>query len=184
MIVNMINFRKRACGIIRNDDGGPLAEFALLVPFLILLLFAAFEFARLLFIQSLVTKSTQDAARYLARSPALLAETSCPPTGAQWATAVAAARQVAARGDRVAASSLIYGPYDPVSNAAQLTITVTCESTSRNGQTLDSTLTGGIPIIVVSANLPVADIGFFGFLGITGSTFAITAEHREMAIGL
>ena len=52
---------------LRADEGGaPLAEFALTLPLLLLLVFGTMEFANVLYQQHVITKGAQEAARFAA----------------------------------------------------------------------------------------------------------------------
>ena len=61
-------FRKLRC-FIRHDKGAALAELAILVPFLILLVAAVSEFGRFFQKYITVSKATRTAARYLSNHP-------------------------------------------------------------------------------------------------------------------
>jgi len=61
-------FRKLRC-FIRHDKGAAMAELAILVPFLILLVAAISEFGRFFQQYTLLAKSTRSAARYLSNHP-------------------------------------------------------------------------------------------------------------------
>jgi TadE-like protein len=56
---------QRLSGLVREERGGTLAEMALTVPFLILLLAGVAEFGRMFQTYTTVIKSTRSAARYL-----------------------------------------------------------------------------------------------------------------------
>ncbi len=52
----------------RDEEGAALVEAAVLLPFLTLLLFGAFEFSKIFYDRHLVETGLRDAARYLART--------------------------------------------------------------------------------------------------------------------
>lgn len=52
----------------RDEEGAALVEAAVLLPFLALLLFGAFEFSKIVYDRHLVETGVRDAARYLART--------------------------------------------------------------------------------------------------------------------
>ena len=164
-----------ASGLLGDHCGGPLAEFALLIPFLIAILFGAFEFARILYIQQIVTKGVQDAARFVARSPSTTFGTGCPPSGPGWNATLATAETLATRGDTTA-TALLFSDF----TTDTLTIQVNCAA---SGDLLTPLITGtSIPVVSVSAEVPVTDIGFFSFLAREGIT--LRASHEEMGVGL
>ena len=53
----------------RNEQGGALAELAILVPFLVVMLAAVSEFGRFFETYTTLSKSTRTAARYLSNNP-------------------------------------------------------------------------------------------------------------------
>ena len=63
---------RKVSRLMRDEQGGPLAEFALVLPLLLLLVFGTMEFANVLYQQHIITKGAQEAARFAARSPALV----------------------------------------------------------------------------------------------------------------
>lgn len=168
----------RSAGRLKQDQkGGPLAEFALVLPFLLLMIFGAFEFGRLLYIQHIITKGVQDAARYAARQNAVIESGSCMPTSGAWSTVVGNAQTIATRGS-AGAATLLVKDFTP----ATVSVSVSCEAANGTMVTSNPAAGTAVPIVVVSAVVPVTDIGFFNFLG--QSAVTLRAEHREMAIGL
>lgn len=61
--------RKRINDLLRHEDGGALAELAILIPFLAVMLAGVCEFGRYFQNYNTVAKSTRDAARYLSNHP-------------------------------------------------------------------------------------------------------------------
>jgi len=61
--------RKRINELLRREDGGALAELAIIVPFLAVMLAGVCEFGRYFQNYNTVAKSTRDAARYLSNHP-------------------------------------------------------------------------------------------------------------------
>lgn len=68
MNLKPIVFQKLRC-FIRHDKGAALAELAILVPFLILMVAAISEFGRFFQTYTTLEKSTRAAARYLSNHP-------------------------------------------------------------------------------------------------------------------
>jgi Flp pilus assembly protein TadG len=60
---------RRFVSFTRNDDGGTLAELAILVPLLAIMLAAVSEFGRYFQTYSTLAKATRSAARYLSNHP-------------------------------------------------------------------------------------------------------------------
>jgi hypothetical protein len=61
--------RKRINDLLRREDGGALAELAVLVPFLAIMLAGVCEFGRYFQNYNTVAKAGRDAARYLSNHP-------------------------------------------------------------------------------------------------------------------
>lgn len=168
---------RRLRTFFRDEVGGPLAEFALVVPFLLLLVFGMVEFGRLIYLQNTLTKSVQDAARYAARHSGSISGSSCNvTTGTDWATVETNAQQVATYG-RVGGATPVISGLTPSDFA------LTYEA-GTNGSAIDSPnsncAANTVPVIVVTGtlnNLPL----IYGFLG---ASVNLSAEHREMAVGL
>ena len=161
--------------LMRNEQGGPLAEFALVLPLLLLLVFGTMEFANVLYQQHIITKGAQEAARFAARSPALVTSTSCSPTGGDWTSATAAAANIAATG-RTSGGALII----PNLSAADVVITVECPSSA--GLISSNPDSGAIPVVLATVSINYRSLGFLGLLRLSG--FSLSAQHREMGVGL
>ena len=61
--------RKRINDLLRREDGGALAELAVLVPFLAVMLAGVCEFGRYFQNNNTVAKATRTASRYLSNHP-------------------------------------------------------------------------------------------------------------------
>lgn len=66
--------------LARNEDGGTLAELAIMVPFLVIMLAGVSEFGRFFQTYTTLAKATRSAARYLSNRD-------LPLTGADWTAA-------------------------------------------------------------------------------------------------
>lgn len=164
-----------ACRLRRDERGGPLAEFALVLPFLLILVFGTMEFANLLYQQHIITKGAQEAARFAARSPALVTSTSCSPTGSAWTSVTAAAANIAATGRSSGGVQII-----PNFSAADVVITVECPSST--GLISSNPDSGAIPVVLATISIDYRSLGFLGLLNL--SDFSLSAQHREMGVGL
>jgi Flp pilus assembly protein TadG len=163
-------FRK----IWRDRSAGPLAELALSVPLMLVLVFGTMEFASLLYQQHTITKGVKEAARFAARAPAIRQSGTCPPVSAGWSGIVTRAQDIATR-DGVSGSQLL-----PDFTPATVTITVVCANAT--GLITSNVAAGSIPVVRVSALVPAHSLGFFALLNI--DAFNLTATHEEMGIGL
>jgi hypothetical protein len=168
-----------ARGILRDCCGGPLAELALVLPFLLLLIFGGYEAGRFIYIQNIITKSVQDGARYAARHPAVIENGSCVPSSAEWGVVQTNTETIVRRGS-ILAPALLHPDLDPAN--ATVSVFVSCVPPTGTMQTSNPGAGVNVPIVVVNVTVPVTDFGFMGFLGL--SSFTLTAEHREMAVGL
>ena len=61
--------RKRIHDLLRREDGGALAELAILIPFLVVMLAGVCEFGRYFQHYNTVAKATRTASRYLSNHP-------------------------------------------------------------------------------------------------------------------
>jgi Flp pilus assembly protein TadG len=144
-----------------NMDGSALVEATIVVPFLFILIFGAFEFSWLFYTHQKVSTGVRDAARYAARSDA--------PCGS---ATITDAQNLATTGQITAAG-------DPrVSGWTAGNVNVACASVDNS----DHAYRGNTTITIVTASTNFADnsLGFFSFLGLTVPTIAIS--HSERAI--
>jgi len=154
-----------------------IAEFALALPILLLLLAGAVEVSRVIYQYHVVAKSVQVAARFLARREELRASGECPPAG-NWAEAVAKARTLALRGSLSASADFVLPHWtDP----ATVTVTVRCQAAGIMVSPLGTGPGTALPIIEVSATVPFNDVGLLGLLGV--NTVNIVVSHSEMGVG-
>ena len=179
--MNLSRMSSLARTIGSDRRGSPLAELALVLPFLIGLIFITFEAGRLLYYQQIITRSVQDAARFAARHPDVIDPASCVP-GGTWSTVQGNAETIVRRGNLIATTPLIA---DLESGSETVSVTVQCVAAA--GNMVTSNTAGGantqIPIVIASASVPITNIGFFAFIGYGGG-ITLSAEHREQAIGL
>ena len=171
---------KRAPSLLANwladARGTAIVEVALVFPFMALIIFGTLETGNLIYQQHVITKGVQEAARYAARSPALIETAACPPANASWLAVADQAKNVATRGRVASTASYIL----PNFKTADVTVSVTCGSAT--GFVSSNPASGQIPVVVVSASVSASTLGFLGFVGLP--SFTLTATHREMGIGL
>ena len=164
-----------ASRLAHDEGGGPLAEFALVLPLLLVIVFGTMEFANVLYQQHIITKGAQEAARFAARSPALVTSTSCSPTGSDWTAATTAAANIAATGRTSGGTQIM-----PNLSAADVTITVECPASS--GLISSNPDSGAIPVVLATVSIDYRSLGFLTLLNL--SDFSLSAQHREMGVGL
>ena len=150
--------------------GTAAIEFALLLPFLMLVVLASIEFGRAFYIHDIMAKGIRDGTRYLARTPGLA-------VGAVDTTAGfgANAANLALRGSTDGTQPLLIPTLDNNTTtpaSVSFTVTATTDTTAYNG-TLNY-VTGLLTYPFASQLLTA-----FGFRG----TFTIAISHNERAIG-
>ena len=171
-------------GLVAARNGPAAVEFAMVLPLMLLLLFAGIEVGRLLTDFHAVNKSVRDAARYLAR-----VELNCPgvtPSSGPLAGYIAdggdatIARNLAMTG----AAANPAGPADYLlrywTDASTVSTTITCISNTGQyeGVFLDTPL---VPQITMTAAVPFNFLWGSLFLGSSGVT--MTVKHTETSFG-
>lgn len=160
-------------GIWRDERGAAIAELALVLPFLFLMIFGMFEFGRALYQQNIVTKGVQDAARFVARHPKLIEGGSC--AAANISSIETTAKELAVRGGSTTAPLIL-----PNFTASTIVVSVSCYGTT----TLDTPtpLSSSIPVVTVTASGVAFTPIFPGYFGL--SSINLSAAHTEMGVGL
>jgi Flp pilus assembly pilin Flp len=177
----------------KNQSGASGAEFALTLPFLLLMLVSAIEVGRLLHDYQVVTKGLRDGARYLARQA-----WTCPSAGVGVGSINVALHEDIAKhlamtgvvnptdisGGTLAANpapgDLLLGYW---SNANSITISIDCTAKANaaiaGGEFAGAYSTTGdfIPSIHMEADVPFSFLFGFWTLG------NLTIDHNEPGIG-
>ena len=165
----------RLSDLANDERAGPLAELALIVPLMSILTFGMIEFGYLLYQQHIVTKGVQEAARFVARNPAITEGGTCPPAGSALTTVTSAAANIAATGRPSGGSNRLSN-----FTASPISISVSCASGA--GLITSTPVGGGIPVVTATASITAASTGFLSFLNVP--SIELGAEHQEMGIGL
>ncbi len=141
---HLVHFRKRLSGLPwRRVDGSQLLEFAMVLPFLVVLAFGAFDFGAGFLMKQKLTNAAREGARVSAQFSLIDAySTSCPSTGASGPCTVGAVR------DAVVAYMQNAG-LDTSSIGANPSPTGPAEWTYSNA--------GGQPIIVINRDYIITD---------------------------
>ncbi len=161
--------------VAKDQRGSPLAELALVLPLLLVMVFGTLEFANILYQQQVITKGVQEAARFAARNPSLNATVACPPASGGWSSAASAAANVAATGSTAGGTLIL-----PNFAAADVVVTVECPASA--GLISSNPDSGSIPVVWVRAEIDARSVGFLSLLNI--ADLQLSAEHREMGVGL
>ena len=170
------NIIRSISGFARGYAGGAAAEFVIIAPVMIMLLFGAIEVGRLLTDFHTVSKAVRDATRYLSRVPA-----SCP--------GAAGAGSIDDAADETAARNLVLtGSIDPPgayllghwTDPNDITIAVDCID---NGGVFEGVYAGDltIPRLTVTAAVPFDFI--FSTLVMNTASITMTISHNEVSIG-
>lgn len=170
-------FKASLASLARCNEGSSLAELALALPVLMLLLGGSVEISRAIYQYGVITKGVQDATRFLARRDEIIGSGECPP-GLSWASAVVKAQTLALTGSLNGTTDYLLSHWTDLST---VTVTVRCEEPGSLVSPL-STIPGTLlPIVVVSATVPFNDVGLLGLLGV--DAFSISVEHSELGTG-
>lgn len=161
-----------------DRTGSAAAEFALILPMLLVLMFGTFELGHFFLSEHVVQKSVRDAARYAARLP-MASYPGCDPTP-----------EVEEQIQRIARAGDPDGDWDNDGTADQrlqgwtddtmTTVTLTCDTSG----TYTGMYTGfptGVPVITVSAQVPYPTL--FSTLGLGTGSFNLRAESQAAVFG-
>lgn len=164
-----------------QDGGTAAAEMAMVLPFLLVLMFGSAELGNYFLDEHGLVKQVRDGARFAARLP-LEANYSCPSTvnaGAQTLiTNVTRTGTVTGTGTgRFGAS---YWARNCAGSAQTLTITVRCVSNDDYDGIYQS-LAGDIPVVKVSAAVGYRSV--LGSLGLPTANLCLRAESEAPVIG-
>ena len=172
----------------RCSAGTAAAEMALVMPFLLLLLFCCFELGNYFLKEHMLLKGVRDGARYAARQP-MSEYTAC--AGSPSATVVDDTKALVRTGQITGGADLMPNWDDP---GTVFTVTITCKTTDTGavgGTALagiyEDNLNGagapiGAPIVTVTAHVPYEPIlGVFTF---TGEGFKMKATQQAAVMGI
>ena len=165
--------KRPLASFVRATGGNAAAEFALMLPILVVLLFGGLEVAHYFYNQHQVVKGVRDGARYASRLS--FAEINCD-SGVD-ATVEPDIKAVTRTGTVSGGTARVRGWGD---NDSDVTVTSTCPETP---------LTTGIyanesnaPVIDVAASVPYQPL--FGPVGLLGDGYLLQAEQRAAVMGI
>lgn len=163
----------------RGTSGAAAVEFAMILPVLVVMLFGAIEFGRLVHDYHVVTKGVRDATRFLSRVPA-----SCPggagPGVIDDANDITRARNLAMTGSTAGGSYLLGYWTSP----ATISVAVDCVANDQGGGPRYQGIydgVGSIPLVTLTATVP-----FDFMLGILVSavpTLTFAVSQNEASLG-
>jgi Flp pilus assembly protein TadG len=166
--------------LLRNRSGAAAAEMALVIPFLVVLMFGAVDLGNYFLSEHVVDKAVRDASRYAARLP-LADYTSCTVPSA--GTAEQQTQRVARFGDPSGSGNQRLAGWTADN---MTTLTITCDDGVSSG---NAYATGGIytdfpdgaPVVRVTATVPYHAL--FGMIGFGSMSFTLQAESEAAVIG-
>jgi Flp pilus assembly protein TadG len=145
--------------------GSAAVEFALVLPFLMLLLFGFIGVGRLFWNYHIAVSAVRDAARYAARLPMTCAGLSA---GDQLHV-----RRLARTGDIDAVGAPLIAGW---TSDASVVVTVTCVSNAGATYVGRYEDMANVPVVKVTASPPYAD-AFGGLTGVSLTTFSVSAQQ-------
>lgn len=168
---------------LREEDGSPAAEFALLVPMLVVLLFGGFESGNFMWSQHKLIEGARQGARYASRLPI---ESFCEGTRPATSSVADNARRAIqvltatgqlpdAQGEPVTKPRV--GNWDP----DDVEVTPDCAGFTASG--IYTQLGHEGPVVVVSTGTVAYDSLFNG-LGTIDNTFGLSARSSSAVIGI
>ncbi len=165
--------------LLGNNSGAAAAEMALLLPLLTVIMFAGIEGGYLMWQEHKVVKGVRDGARYAGRQG--FAAVNC---GSGTIATDAAIKNVTRTGfpdgDNPAISPSTDDPVIVGWDSTKVTVTVACSAATNTGIYKD--VTGGAPLVTVSARVPY--IPLFGSLGFATSNLTLNANAQAAVMGL
>lgn len=169
----------------RDDQGSAAAEMALVTPFLIILMFGAFELGNYFLDEHIVTKAVRDGARYAARLPMSVyySGNSCT-SGTYAGSRLTGIQNVTSTGsvDGTAPARLIYwlSTYTTPPSTS-ITVTVTCKSAVTYSG-IYTPLLGDVPVVTVKADVKYRSL--FQSVGFNATNLYLRAQAESPVIGI
>lgn len=160
------------CGPFSRDDRGAAgAEMALMLPIMLALFFVSFEAGHYFYTEHKIVKSVRQGARYAGRLPF---DTYSCPAGIDPA-AVSQIQAVTRTGSLDGTVPLIAGWEN-----SDITVTMTCESTTTTG--IFQSNTGGAPVVTVAATASYPSL--FGTLTDIDNDAQVVASAQAVVNGI
>lgn len=173
-----------ARSFLRDDAGSPSAEFVLMLPFLLVLLFGGFEAGHFVWTQHKLTEGVREGVRYASRLPV---EKFCDKTtGALTLDAGAEAniKAVTVSGVLPAGDGALAAPARVRGwTTGQVNVELWCDADGYVNTGIYTQLGQGGPIVRVSAT-DVTYPSLFEQLGVLTSSIKLTAKSNAAVIGV
>ena len=162
--------------LLQSRDGSAAVEMALVIPFLLILMFGAFDLGYYFMSEHVVDKAVRDAARYAARLPLADYPSCTVPAGG---TAEQQTQRLARFGDPSGSGTAHLTGWTADS---MTTVTIACDNSSSYGTGgIYADFPNGAPVVTVTAQVPYNTL--FGLLGLGSATFNLNAQGQAAVIG-
>lgn len=160
--------------LFNDRSGAAAAEMALVLPFLLILIFGSVELGYYFMSEHVVDKAVRDASRYAARLPVsdYPSCTSVDPTAEQQI------QRLARTGDPNGTTARLGG----WTADTMTTVTISCPGTGTYANAgIYTDFPNGAPVVTVTAAVPYNML--FGALGLGASTLMLNASQQAAVIG-
>jgi Flp pilus assembly protein TadG len=163
-----------------DESASAAVEMALVLPFLLILMFGAFDVGNYFLSEHVLQKAVRDAARFAARLP-MTDYTGCTvPTGG---AAEQQTQRLARFGDPNGTGTARLAGWTADS---MTTVTIACDTNTshtyvNNGIYKDFPSSGEVPVVTISATVPYNTL--FGVIGLGATTMNLNAQSQANVIG-
>lgn len=165
--------------LLRDETGAAAAEMALVIPFLLVLMFGAVDLGNYFLSEHVVDKAVRDASRYAARLP-LADYASCAVSSG--GAAEQQTQRVARFGDPAGSGNQRLAGWTADN---MTTVSIACDDgTSGNSWAtagIYSDFPDGAPVVTVTATVPYNTL--FGLVGLGSMSFNLNAQSQAAVVG-
>lgn len=166
--------------LLGDVRGAAAAELALVVPFLITLMFGSMELGNYFLNEHVVVKAVRDGARYAGRIP--ISNYTCA-SGSTTGSITGLETEIKNLTRTGSIDGLVTPRLGYWTSASTITISVRCVPKASYGGTFSS-LIGDIPVVKVTANVPYANGSLFKYIGFTSVNLFLRSESEATVMGI
>jgi Flp pilus assembly protein TadG len=163
--------RARLASFIRDRSGAAAAEMVLVMPLLLVLIFAGFEGGNYFWNEHIVVKAVRDGARFAGRQS--FGKFDC--ASVTDATVETQIKNLTRTGQTTGGTARVSGWVD-----TDITVSVSCDATTTTG--IYAERPGGAPVVTVTATVPYTSL--FGALGFDTSGLNLAASAQSAVMGI